>query len=668
MNLRLHIIIWMLGMMTLMPSICFARSSADSLLLHRIWDYYGNYAQDLEGTEQNVYMVYSFKTERRNPLLFLVPTMYSIAKGNREFAGEAYCKLKYQKGNKYDLTRQVICGTIPRNRKVMPAMLEFMTPNVYDISLYPDRLLSPFHYDNRHYYKYSISHIGGELSKVVFRPRLKNTQLVSGHAVVNTNSGRIQSIVYEGEFDMIKFNVTALMNLQHPNLALPERSTTTATFKFLGNHINTTFTAYYNCPTTLPDSIVESTDMNLMEQLRPTPLQKEEHDIYEQYKQQQQEAAADTTKPSKFFLLKEKAWDLIGDNLINTQRTHAGPLSAYMSPLFNPLYFAYSRSHGVAYRLNAGLQYNWNAHRYLTISPHIGYNFKLRQFYYYVPLRMTYNPKRNGFAEVIWGNGNRTSNETMVDDIIKKVGPDVDIPVFKDEFLQAYNNVVAFDWLEIMSGIVYHRRKSFNPTFMRSIGMPEEYRSFAPMLTLHFTPWRKGPVLTVNYERSFKNILKSNLNYERWELDASYKQKVKKLRVMSLRGGLGFYTHRSTDYFVDYNNFRDENLPTGWEDEWTGQFQMLNSQWYNESDYYLRCHFTYDSPLLALSWIPHVGRIIETERIYLSGLSIAHKRPYFEVGYGFTNRFFSTGIFGSILGTEFYQFGFKLTLHVFSRW
>ena len=188
------------------------------------------------------------------------------------------------------------------------------------------------------------------------------------------------------------------------------------------------------------------------------------------------------------------------------------------------------------------------------------------------------------------------------------------------------------------------------------------------MLTLHFTPWRKGPVLTVNYERSFKNILKSNLNYERWELDASYKQKVKKLRVMSLRGGLGFYTHRSTDYFVDYNNFRDENLPTGWEDEWTGQFQLLNSQWYNESDYYLRCHFTYDSPLLALSWIPHVGRIIETERIYLSGLSIAHKRPYFEVGYGFTNRFFSTGIFGSILGTEFYQFGFKLTLHVFSRW
>ena len=181
-------------MTIIMPSTLFSRNSEDSLLLHSIWNYYDKYAQDLAGTEQNVYMVYNFDVERRNALLFLIPTMYSIAKGDRRFVGEAYCKLKYGANNKYDLRRQVICGTIPRNRKVMPAMLEFMTPRVYDITLYPDHLLSPFHRTNRRYYRYSISHIGGDLSIVRFRPILNNTQLVNGHAVASSTTGRLLSI------------------------------------------------------------------------------------------------------------------------------------------------------------------------------------------------------------------------------------------------------------------------------------------------------------------------------------------------------------------------------------------------------------------------------------------------------------------------------------------
>ena len=131
---------------------------------------------------------------------------------------------------------------------------------------------------------------------------------------------------------------------------------------------------------------------------------------------------------------------------------------------------------------------------------------------------------------------------------------------------------------------------------------------------------------------------------------------------------MGFYTHRSTEYFVDYINFRDKNLPGGWNDEWTGQFQLVNGQWYNESEYYIRAHLTYDSPLLALSWIPHAGRLIEAERFYASALSIQHHPFYYELGYGFTNRFFSTGIFTSFVGFKHDRVGFKFTIHIFNRW
>ena len=88
MNQKLHIAILLLGMMTLMPSICFAQLRSDTTLLNRLWVYQQN-VQDIKGQERDVYLSYKLTTKRRNALLFLVPTMYSIAKDAREYAGRA---------------------------------------------------------------------------------------------------------------------------------------------------------------------------------------------------------------------------------------------------------------------------------------------------------------------------------------------------------------------------------------------------------------------------------------------------------------------------------------------------------------------------------------------------------------------------------------------------
>ena len=146
-------IILMLGMMTLMPGICFADDSDDHSLLQRIWSYRRNYSYPVKGQEQNVYLRYSFDMERRNALLFLVPSMYVIAEGDRHFVSESYCKVKYRDVDDYDVQRQVVYGNIPRQRTAMPPLLELSTPDFYDATLYPDHVLSPFHQSNQRYYK-----------------------------------------------------------------------------------------------------------------------------------------------------------------------------------------------------------------------------------------------------------------------------------------------------------------------------------------------------------------------------------------------------------------------------------------------------------------------------------------------------------------------------------
>ena len=133
---------------------------------------------------------------------------------------------------------------------------------------------------------------------------------------------------------------------------------------------------------------------------------------------------------------------------------------------------------------------------------------------------MTYNPKRNGYAELTWANGNRTNNAALVEDLKAKAGEDVEVPEFNDEYVQLINNVVAFDWLEITAGLEYHHRSSTNKALMRQVGMNEIYRSFAPLLEVQLYPWQKGPVLTIHYEHGFQHVLQSDLRFDRWEFDA----------------------------------------------------------------------------------------------------------------------------------------------------
>ncbi len=669
-------------MLLFMPTFCFSIEREDSTILEKMWSYKRNYTSNNIGSTTNTYMRYTLNTERRNFTMFLVPTLYAVAKGDRKYISESYGKTEIEKTHKFRTRSQVISNTIPHDRQVSEAFTDYLTPNIYDQTLYEDRLLSPFYRNNRFYYRYTIENVNGNLVHVSFRPKLKNTQLVKGYALVNKNTGRVVYTMYDGEFDMLKFHIDVVLGSEDTSSILPQRCASDLYFSFMGNRISSHFLATYNAPTSLPDSLNELESREMMETLRTFQLNEEEKGIYHKYdvereleeaRRNKEKILEDTLKPKKR-TVGDVLWD-IGDRLVTSSHTDAMGADFSLSPILNPQYISYSRNRGFSYKIQLGVRYSWNKKRYLTINPQIGYNFKIKQFFHYTPIRMTYNPKRNGYAELIIANDNRISHYS-IRQAIKNMHPEmedkefdrVNVNYFTDNYIKALNNVVAYDWLEIKAGLVYHIRKADNVQAMRDFDMPTSYRSFAPTFTLHLTPWQRGPYLTVNYERSIKGILGSNLEYERYEFDASHKFKLDCLRQINLKAGFGLYTNKETSYFLDYANFRDQNLPGGWEDEWSGNFQLLNSEWYNTSRYYLRGHASYESPLLVCSFLPLVGKYIERETIYFSLLSIQHTRPYAEIGYGVTTRFVSIGAFGSFLNAKPKEFGLKFTFELFRKW
>lgn len=657
-----------------MPSIILSKVKQDTLLLELLFRYKDIHAKEISGASDNIYLRYSFQTKRRNPTLFLIPTMYTIAKGQREYIGETYGRITFNKIGEYDIKRLVVSGSLPNYRKTMPILLNYIIPDLYNVALFDEHILSPFNKTNRRFYRYRIKEMSTDDAYISFRPRIQNTQLIRGSAIVDRQTGRIKKVNIRGEYDLLKFEINTDMGdgiVNNP--LLPVSSNTKSTFKFLGNSIIANFSVQIGNLTEMPDTMSTVSDIAMMDSIRPYPLNDFEKNIYQA--NEASKTRRDTLRKSKTRndKIKEIAWDIIGDHMLNSMGAETSKASIRFSPLLNPLYLSYSHSRGLSYKIKMGARYNFSEKQNMTFTPHLGYNFKIKKLFFCTPLRFTYNTDRNAWVEIEWRNGNRITNSSVLD-MIKNENCDtidfsaLNLDYFDDEMLQLRHNISIGKMFDLTVGTIYHERRAVNKNEFELLGKPTVYRSFAPQLTIGFHPSPTWPVFTANYERSVKGILKSNIEYERWEFDASFKKKLTGLRSYNIRAGGGFYTNKSSDYFVDYSNFHENYLPDGWDDDWTGNFQLLNSQWYNASQYYIRANTSYESPLLLFTWLPLIGKYIETERVYASVLQIEHIKPYFEIGYGITNRYFSIGLFGSIVNGKFNEFGSKFTFELFRKW
>ena len=678
----------------------------DSILLARIYSFQRNYTQEVRGFATNVYIKHLYQTHKRNATLWLIPSTYAIAKGRRTFVSEQYSRLYFRSVSDFDHLRQVYYTTIPRNRRTLPILMEFITPNVYGVTLYGDHILSPFCQENRAYYKYSTAYLGHGKMRLYFRPRIvPNTQLVKGKAIVNRSTGQIEQLEMEGEYDMIRFRTLTMQGDHGSRALLPKLCKTSIEFKFAGNHVTSDFTALFDCPITLPDSVDIRGDRQLIDSIRPISLSEPEAAVYQYYDsiyaKRPDTVQADTTTIDTTFvplfkqeltpyttldekeedephrrrdLLKEIGWDLIGSNLLHSLKTQNENLYIKLSPILSPQYISYSSSKGITYKMRLNFEYKFTHDVWLKARPRLGYMFKRKEIYYEVPVWLYYSPKHEGTWYFNLSQDNRIGNSNVFDDIMEQMSgaspdevADRQWHYFGDKMVQLMHSIRLNKQLTFSAGLTYHLRKEVHDRDLRRLGLTSTYKSLAPSLSLGWRPWPKAPLFTIDYERALTNK-HLNIDYERWEADVSAKHRMSHLQMLNTRMGVGLYTRRVGYHFTDFANFRDNNLPEGWDDDWSGDFQLLDSYLYNASKYYVRGNISYESPLLGAYLVPLVGRYIERERFYWNALSIEHSRFYSEYGYGFTTRFFSMGLFASFLNFDYQQMTAKFTFELFRRW
>ncbi|WP_311442206.1 DUF5686 family protein [Hoylesella enoeca] len=669
-GITLVALIWVIGMA--------AKIRPDTLMIRRIY----NYPQTVDTTGLYHSYTYSYRrhtihVRKRNFTLLAVPSMYFIAHGdNRKYISEAYDKITFNGQRQFNTQRMITLTTIPHHRKTMPTLLKYLTPQIYNETIIENHLLSPFNRHNHVFYRYKVTFLLNGTARVSFKPRQNNTQLIRGTALVDYATGRVNEMTFSGEYDMINFSLHLIMGETERKSLLPEKCELSCNFKFIGNLTEAKYIAYYGLPKILPDSIVDSDDIALMKQVRPDTLDHEEQTIYDRYYEMAARKSATPVVEKKKNKLKTIFWDIIGDHLVNRIKSNFGDKDQgyiRINPIANPLYMGYSHRRGITYKFNIRSSYNFSDNSELWGVFKAGYSFKQHQFYMRVPMIYYYNKHHNGFLQLEFNNGDRINNTSVSDHIedndrTRDYKPHLN--TFKDMSLRVVNNYDISDKFGFQIGFILHRRTALNKAAFEQAGLTFRYRSFAPVVELEYRPFGwKGPILTLDYERSIRGSRQENTAYERWEIDGQYIRNMSRLQCLSLRLGTGFYTWKDhNSCFLDFANFRENNIPGGWNDEWSGEFELLSSKWYNESKYYVRANATYESPLLITSRLPWVGHFIETERIYVSALSVKQLHPYFELGYGFTTRLFSVGMFVANRNGKFSGFGCRFGLELFRHW
>uniref|UniRef100_A0AB33J7V2 DUF5686 family protein n=1 Tax=Prevotella sp. GTC17259 TaxID=3236795 RepID=A0AB33J7V2_9BACT len=664
-------------LLALLSANAFAKAHPDTLLLHRVFTFSATIdTTNVEPDTSYAYTKYSLNVKRRNFVLLAVPTMYAIAHGtNRKYVGETFEKITSHHIEKYATEKILDVTTVPHHRRSMSTVLKYLTPKIYQETMVGDNLLSPFNYHNRKYYRYFISFMRNGTARLNFRPRLKNTQLVRGQALINIETGRVIKTLIQGEYDMVRFTLNATMNQNGAHVLAPKNVILTCRFSFLGNETDGNFHANYGLNPALPDSITDSHDYQLMDHLRPFPLTDEEREIYSVYFNK---TSTRNDQPKRINPLKKILWDVIGDNVLNRiKSTYGKSNQGYfrMNPILNPLYMGYDNRRGFIYKFDVRTSYEFDSNKEFYIRFKSGYSFKRHQFYFKLPTYFYYNKRRNGYIEMLLENGNWIRNELIEKDInIEKKDSALDTysraPYFKDMHLNIKNNYDINQYVSFQVGLSAHKRSAIEKKRYEIAGLPSKYISVAPFLEIQWRPkaW-KGPFITLDYERGIKNFLGGDINYERWELDMQWIKRLTRLQSLQMRFGTGLYTKREKPaYFLDFENFRENNLPGGWNDDWSGEFELLSSYIYNVSKWYVRTNCTYESPLLFISRLPWIGHFIEMERIYFSSLCVKDIHPYTETGYGFTTRLFSIGLFVSNENGRFKDFGCKFGFELFRHW
>jgi hypothetical protein len=677
------------------------------------------YEQQIGTFKAALYMKTRFHIEKRNNIIKYLPLMFRVDPEEKNYLIETYDSIHYTSPNIYDAKLIASYGSTKGYQRLSKELLQKIRLNVYSPSILPDKLISPLTSKATKYYEYKLRTVvkekQNEIYEIEFIPKYKNTQLIKGVLWMNSKDWTVKSIYAKGKYDFIHFAVHLNMGDKKSEHLLPKWIDAEISFQFLGNKVqaycisNLNYSQVASLLDEYTTSIPNKYDLTNAYRLTIQPSQKTEdslslskHRVEPLTSLEQAIYQKKVTKDlEKKYIEKttlQKTWNKLEHFFLSSHTIKAEKFDSQIkiSPLISPVLFSYSANKGISYRQELRFKKYFSSNKLLYIKPQIGYNFKYKEFYWKLYSSFNYRLKKSDFFNLEVGNGNRIYTDKLYKDLraevnIEDIQEKIKLNYYNDLYAKSYHNIECFNGFVLSYGFSMHRRtpqieyKTKPPlsteekVFLHKL--KKSYVTFAPSLKLKWTPgqyyymnkhrkhilYSHYPTFHFLWERCFKGFLGSTGKYEQFEMDIQQSFKLGELNSLYYRVGGGLYTDKESNYFVDYVNLSQNNLPIGWNDDVSGEFQLLDRKWYNASSYYFRSNLTYESPFLFLHRIFKNIGILQRERVYLNLLWVESLHPYMEFGYAISTHLLEIGVFSNFIKNQINKVGIKFTIELFNN-
>lgn len=653
----------------------------------------------------NLYVKQRVKVERKNLALNAFPDMARFDSDAHDYVTELFYQLHYTGYGVLEMRRKAYNTSFGRGSGEIEMVTEFMKVNPYDENLLQGRIFSPLHPNYSKYYNYrvdSLSADGGRV-KISFSGRFDNIRLLTGGWLWLDEAGNVSEFSMSGWDEQSRFEALYKMLVRGDAPAVVERVSVDVDYNFLGNKLKMTAVGCFDYKYVLP--------------VNRAAAFKDDSDGYNFSASSSvvwdttrvADAAVYATKNRHLPLASDEAallfrdgddarsanarqnwmWDL-GEVMINSHSYDWEGGGVKFSPIIDPSSVDYSTGRGLSYKFSMNVRNSLRGNREFRLRPQVGYNFKQSAFYWRVRGNLLYNPSRMGVVGIDFGEGNRTYSSAVLDKI-KSMALDslkfenLNLNYFRNFYVEAFHESEVSNGLSLLTGVNFHRRTLHGNADKQldDYGLPvrKRYVQFAPHLRL---TWRPGmhyyikegrkvnlgsnyPVVVWDVEQGMNGVFGSNSKYARSELDVQYKMGVRGGNKLYLRFGAGGYFYTKDVYFVDYSFLKQNNLPLERSEELGGVFQLLDSEWYNAANKYIRGHLTYEAPFLSLQKLFPRIRLFQNEYVYYNLLFLSHLCPYMELGYGVATPYVDMGLFVSSQNAQMHRVGYKITLSLFAN-
>ena len=701
----------------LLPTFLSASNLPIDSLMARVYSYKERLGLPETSVKVQVYFRAYEQGSRNSFWVRYVPHLNRLPKGNSQILSETDVLCMMHPEGAIDTRVKAFYSTGETLNIPSELIIKRYSLTLYSPLLFGDHGLSPLHHRNRFFYSYNIiSSYKSDSVKYVriqVTPHFGNTQLLKGVFDVEESSGRVARFDFSFYYSHVNFQITGTMGQEGFESIYPAQMEVRSRIRILNNwHTSirravTRFEPVQNdClsdtlhrPYLMPRDVTQKFFLRMdtsriqrtrdyFEKHRPLQLTDAENRIYARL----DTLRVDSVAPSK---KKPHSRRHLDDMILGSYRWNVGEFGhVKIPPIVTPSMLEWSKTRGLSLRTKLWFDAYFPGGQSLSFRPKLAYNFKQRELYWRIPIEYTINSTKNLKLDLEVGNENRTFDSQQAEearlrmrgvtnyDSIVRIFDTFNFNYYRNFYTRFHLSYSLWPGLELMGGLTANVRTlvGWNET-ARDGGLQHRFYGMSPRLHIVWTPrldyyiykrrvvpiGSSWPTFSLDYERGISLGI-FDQEYERWEIDTKYKIMLYAQRSISLRLGGGWYTDKKSRYFCDFSNFRDNNMPTDWEDEYSGNFQLLSSYWYNESRYYLRSLVAYESPMLLLARFGILSRYIQKERLYMNLLNVQRLNLYSELGYGFRTSSLDLGLFAGLYNLRLFGFGIKVNLHLFEDW